>query len=74
MTARNRNLFISLAVAVCILFSGGLLFRGSEAIAALTMIASFGIGQVVLFVLDARERRREDERRRLEAIRLKLMA
>lgn len=53
----TRNFLISLFVAVCILFVGGFLFRGSEAGTQLAVVASFAIGLTLLNVFDSRERR-----------------
>jgi hypothetical protein len=54
----RRNFFTTLAIAVCILFVGRFIFRDSAAGSQLTVVASFAIGQALLFVLDSRERRR----------------
>lgn len=55
----SRNITAALLVTAFILFSGGFLLRGSEVGTQLTVAASFAIGQMLLFLLDGRERRRQ---------------
>lgn len=57
-----RNLYISLAVGVCILFVGGYLFRDSEIGSFAVLVATFGIGHTLLRVLDDRDRHRTQQR------------
>jgi hypothetical protein len=55
----RRNFFITLGIAVCILFVGGFIFRDSAAGSQLSVVAAFAIGLTLLNVLDARERSRK---------------
>jgi hypothetical protein len=54
-----RNMYISLLFLIAILFSGGFVFRGSEAASVAVFVVGFGGGFAVLNILDAREHRRE---------------
>jgi hypothetical protein len=58
----TRNFYITLLIAVCILFTGGFLFRDSEAGMFATAFLSFAIGHTLLEVLDNRDRRRNKQR------------
>ncbi|HKB52185.1 MAG TPA: hypothetical protein VKC63_12260 [Solirubrobacterales bacterium] len=59
MVVITKNFYITLAIAACILFVGGFLFRHSEMGSFATVAAAFGIGLSLLHVLDDRERRRK---------------
>ena len=54
-----RNFYISMTIAVIILFSGGFLFKGSEGLMWVVQILSFSVGLTLLHVLDDRDRRRK---------------
>ena len=53
----TKGFVISLLVAACILFGGGLLFRGSEVGTQASTAAAFVIGYSVLCWFDRREGR-----------------
>lgn len=55
----TRNFYISLAVAILILFGGGLLFRDSEPGPQIAMVMAFAVGLTLLHVLDDRDQRRK---------------
>jgi hypothetical protein len=55
----DRNCCVALAVAVCVLFGGGLLFGDSERGMFAVMVATFGVNFTLLELLDKRERRRK---------------
>ena len=63
MSMERRNFFLSLAVAICIQVFGRIAFRDSVAGSQLSVVASFAIGQTLLFVLDGRERDRTHRKR-----------
>lgn len=54
-----RNFYISMAIAILILFSGGFLFRSSESLTWAVQILSFSVGLTLLHVLDGRDQRRK---------------
>jgi hypothetical protein len=58
MVMITRNFYISLATAALVLFSGGLLFRGSEAGTQVVVVLTFAAYFTVAEVLDGRDRRR----------------
>jgi hypothetical protein len=59
----TRNFYISLAIAIVILFGGGLfLFRGSETGSGVAMVLAFAVGLTLLQVLDDRDERRRQQR------------
>lgn len=57
----TKNFYITLALAGCVLFAGGFLFRHSQAGAFATVTVAFVGGISLLNVLDDRERRRKRE-------------
>ena len=59
--ARNRNIYISVAVFACILFSIGSLVRDSEAAVHAVVVIAFIACYTVLYTLDGRQQRRERE-------------
>jgi hypothetical protein len=62
MTMSRRNFLASLLATACILFVGGLLFRDSAAGIQLSVVAALAVGHTLLFVLDGRERRRNERK------------
>lgn len=57
----TRNFYIAFAALVCILFSGGYVFRYSEAGSQLTVVVAFAVGFTLLHVLDDRDERRRQQ-------------
>jgi hypothetical protein len=54
-----RNIYISLLVAVGIVFPGALLFRDEETASQVVVVVAFTASIGILQILDARQRRRE---------------
>lgn len=63
MVIITRNFYISLAIAIVILFGGGFLFRGSETGSGAAMVLAFAVGLTLLHVLDGRDQRRKQRGR-----------
>lgn len=57
----TKNFYITLALAACVIFGGGILFRHSEIGVFATEVLAFVGGISLLNVLDDRERRRKRE-------------
>lgn len=58
-----RNIVIAWLAFTCILFSGALLFRDSEAVVIAFQAVAFIVGFTLLYVLDGRDRRRRQSGR-----------
>jgi Sec-independent protein secretion pathway component TatC len=61
MVVITKNFYITLALAACVIFAGGILFRHSQIGVFATLILAFGGGLSLLQFLDDRERRRKRE-------------
>jgi hypothetical protein len=61
MVVITKNFYITLALAACVLFVGGFLFRHSEIGSFATLVVAFVGGISLLHVLDDRERRRKEK-------------
>jgi hypothetical protein len=59
MVVITRNFYITLALAACVLFIGGFLFRHSEVGSFATLVVAFVGGLSLLHLLDDREWRRK---------------
>ena len=61
MVVITKNFYITLVLAACVLFVGGLLFRHSEIGSFVTLVVVFVGGISLLHFLDDRERSRKEE-------------
>jgi hypothetical protein len=61
MVAIKKNFYITLALAACVIFAGGILFRHSQIGVFATLILAFGGGLSLLQFLDDRERHRKKQ-------------